>query len=214
MQDGPNEPINTGSSFIPSSFKELKRGIPDEIAKQPLKDAAAVNSTRWQLFEELKQTGLPIEVGTGGLTKYNRCHQNLPKTHWLDAACVGKSTPEKLIIEVKKPLIIKAKGHGTRKRCRPNKYGFPIGHAPKAKLFQGFQTGDIVKAVIPKGKFAGTYVGRIAIRFRPCFRLTALPKFAKANLVRNYSVEGLKPFDVHPKYLRIIHHADGYEYST
>lgn len=62
-------------------------------AKAPLKNAAAVNSTRWALFNGLKLTGLPIEIGTGGLTKYNRTVQGLPKTHWLDAAdCVGKST--------------------------------------------------------------------------------------------------------------------------
>jgi hypothetical protein len=47
---------------------------------------------------------LPVEAGSGGLTKFNRCRQELPKTHWLDAANVGKSTPEKLIVEVAKPL--------------------------------------------------------------------------------------------------------------
>lgn len=167
-------------------------------AKKPLSDSAAVNSTRWKLYQELKKTGLPVEVGTGGLTKFNRTHQNLPKTHWLDAACVGKSTPEQLNIEVKKPLLIAAKGHGTRQRCRPNKYGFPKAHAPKAKFFQGFQTGDIVRASIPKGKFSGNYVGRIAIRFRPSFRLSTV---------------GNKPFDVHPKYLQTIHFSDGYEYA-
>lgn len=38
--------------------------------------------------------GLLVEVGTGDRTKYNRSILNLPKTHWLDAAYVGKSTPE------------------------------------------------------------------------------------------------------------------------
>jgi len=71
----------------------------------------------------------------------------------------------------------------------------PIFDAPKAKLFQGFQTGDIVKADVTKGKFAGQYVGRVAIRFRPSFVLQ-LPN---------------QKFDVHPKYLNIIHKADGYE---
>ena len=159
--------------------------------------SASVNSTRWKLYEELNKI-LPVEVGTGGLTKFNRTCQNLTKTHWLDAACVGRSTPSQLKIEVEKPLIITAKGHGTRQRCRPDKYGFPKAHAPKAKFFQGFQTGDMVKASIPKGKYAGNYVGRIAIRFRPSFRL---------------STTGNKPFDVHPKYLQTIHHADGYEYG-
>ena len=38
-------------------------------AKRPLKDASAVNATRWKLFETLKQTGLPVRCGSGGRTK-------------------------------------------------------------------------------------------------------------------------------------------------
>ncbi|MEQ9494347.1 MAG: hypothetical protein RJP96_12095, partial [Algiphilus sp.] len=57
-------------------------------AKRPYLDAAAVNSTRWALFESLKKTGLSVTTGTGGQTKYNRIRLGLPKTHWLDAACV------------------------------------------------------------------------------------------------------------------------------
>jgi 5-methylcytosine-specific restriction endonuclease McrA len=38
-------------------------------AKQPLKDAAAVNTTRWALYQRLVQTGLPLELGTGRRTK-------------------------------------------------------------------------------------------------------------------------------------------------
>ncbi|WP_017658844.1 HNH endonuclease, partial [Baaleninema simplex] len=165
-------------------------------AKAPLKDAAAVNATRWKLYQQLKETGLPVEVGTGGQTKFNRTRLGLPKTHWFDAACVGKSTPDRLDVAVEKPLLVAAKGHGVRQRCRSDRYGFPRTHAPKAKSFQGFQTGDIVKATIPQGKFAGNYTGRIAIRFRPSFRLNA----------------GVKPFDVHPKYLTTVHQSDGYEY--
>jgi 5-methylcytosine-specific restriction endonuclease McrA len=62
------------------------------IAKRPLKDAAAVNSTRWALYHQLTATGLPVETGTGGLSKFNRTRLGLSKTHWLDAACVGRST--------------------------------------------------------------------------------------------------------------------------
>ncbi|NEP13080.1 MAG: hypothetical protein F6K14_23320 [Symploca sp. SIO2C1] len=94
-------------------------------------------------------------------------------------------------------IKVAAKGHGTRQRCRPDKFGFPKAHAPKAKFFQGFQTGDIVKADVQKGKFTGQYVGRIAIRFRPSFVLQ-LPN---------------QKFDVHPKYLKTIHRNDGYEYQ-
>src|SRR5207245_1603204 len=41
-------------------------------AKAPLKDATAVNTTRFALYERLKGLGLPVECGSGGLTKHNR----------------------------------------------------------------------------------------------------------------------------------------------
>ena len=47
-------------------------------AAKPLKDAAAVNSTRWAPYERLQQTGLPVEAGTGGLTKWNRTERKQP----------------------------------------------------------------------------------------------------------------------------------------
>lgn len=161
-------------------------------AKSPLKDAAAVNTTRWALFHRLCTTGLPVECGTGGRTKYNRTQRGLLKTHWLDAACVGASTPRCLIIEGVRPLQIMAKGHGTRQMCGTDASGFPIRHKPRAKRFLGFQTGDIVWAMIPVGTHAGSHIGRIAIRFRPSFKLNG--------------------FDVHPKYLQRVQKGDGYAY--
>ena len=41
-------------------------------ALQPLKDAAAVNTTRWALYRQLQNFKLPLEVGTGGRTQFNR----------------------------------------------------------------------------------------------------------------------------------------------
>jgi 5-methylcytosine-specific restriction endonuclease McrA len=35
-------------------------------AQAPLKDAAAVNATRWALYRRLLARGLPVETGTGG----------------------------------------------------------------------------------------------------------------------------------------------------
>ena len=187
-----NKPVE---EFLKKKPAVLKRVLAQ--AKSPLKDATAVNATRWELYRRLQLTGLPVEVGSGGRTKFNRKTRGIEKTHWADAACVGVSTPEQLLIRGIKPLLIAAKGHGVRQRCRSDKYGFPKAHAPKSKFFQGFQTGDIVKADVPRGKFTGQYVGRIAIRFRPSFVLQ-LPS---------------QKFDVHPKYLKTIHKADGYEYK-
>jgi 5-methylcytosine-specific restriction endonuclease McrA len=162
-------------------------------AKAPLKDAAAANATRWALFNRLKGLGLPIETGSGGLTKFNRTRRGLPKAHWIDAVCVGQETPEKLEIAGVCPLRIKATGHGSRQMCRTNKYGFPKAHRTHKRMYMGFQTGDIVKADIPGGKYAGHHIGRLsAVRQRPSFKLNG--------------------FDAHPKYLKQIHRADGYEY--
>jgi hypothetical protein len=130
--------------------------------KRPLKDAAAVNSTRWALFKKLKETALPVSTGSGGQTKFNRSKLGLPKTHWLDAACVGKV--DSLSVLTTKPLLVKAAGHGTRQMCRTDKFGFPNRYVPRCKFIKGFQTGDIVKAIITSGKKIGTYVGRVAVR--------------------------------------------------
>ena len=104
-------------------------------AKAPLKDAAAVNVTRWAWIERLKEFGLPVECWSGGLTKYNRTRRGLPKVHWLDAACVGCSSPEKIKAEGIMPLCIKATGHGCRQLCLMDRFGFPRT-SPKAKRFQ------------------------------------------------------------------------------
>jgi 5-methylcytosine-specific restriction endonuclease McrA len=167
-------------------------------AKAPLRDAAAVNTTRWELFRQLQVFGLPIECGSGGLTKFNRSTRGLPKTHWIDAACVGESTPETLKTTGVQPLLITANGRGCRQVQNNDKYGFPKGSPKQGKIFYGFQTGDIVKAVVPNGKYAGTYVGRIAARMAGNF------KFYRKNGTR---------FDVNYKYCKAVHHMDGYSYQ-
>src|SRR5260370_25596500 len=94
-------------------------------ARHPLKDAAAVNSTRWALYERLKATRLPIETSTGGRTKWNRTQRGLPKTHWLDAAHVGPSTPPPLLWQHVRPLLIRAMGHQNPQMCPTDDRGFP-----------------------------------------------------------------------------------------
>jgi len=56
------------------------------LAKAPVRDAAAVNTTRWALYHRLQGCGLVFETGTGGQTKWNRTQRNLPKTTgWMRA---------------------------------------------------------------------------------------------------------------------------------
>jgi len=160
-------------------------------AKKPLKDAAAVNSTRWKLYEGLKALDLPVECGSGGLTKFNRTRRGLPKAHWIDATNVGKSTPNVLSVQSVAPLCITATGHGRRQICVTDAQaiGFPKQHKARHKTFLGYRTGDVVKAITPKR----TIQGRLAIRHRPSFRIGKM--------------------DVHPKYIHRLQRADGYTYE-
>jgi hypothetical protein len=147
---------------------------------------------------KLKDTGLPVEVGTGGRTKYNRTIRGLAKTHYWDAACVGVSTPIKLITAGVKPLLMVAKGHGTRQQCRTDQWGFPIRYCSRTKVHKSFQTGDIVKAIVTSGKKIGTYVGRIATRATGSFNIST----------RDGLVQGISH-----KYCKHIHKKDGYSYA-
>ena len=110
-----NHPIEEFLKQKPEVLKKIQAQ-----AKVPLKDAAAVNSTRWALFERLHATGLPVEVGSGGLTKFNRSQRDLEN-------------------------LIKAMGHGSRQMCRMDRFGFPRTSAKANKVVQGFQTGDMVR---------------------------------------------------------------------
>jgi 5-methylcytosine-specific restriction endonuclease McrA len=130
-------------------------------AKAPLKDAAAVNATRWALWRRLSALGVALEVGSGGRTKYNRTRLGWDKAHWADAAAVGESTPEGLCVAVYRVLLIAASGHGKRQMCGTNGSGFPIRHKSRRKRWFGFRTGDMVRAVVAKGKRAGVHVGRL-----------------------------------------------------
>ncbi|MBL8150143.1 MAG: hypothetical protein JNN15_09475 [Blastocatellia bacterium] len=140
-----------------------------EQAKIPLKDAAAVNSTRLEILNRI--INIAIETGSGAITKYNRRKQNLRKADWIDAACVGSSTP-KLKLDKVKVLKIKAVGHGNRQMCLMDKIGFPRTKAKSSKKVFGFETGNMVKAVVSRGKKKGTYTGKVAVRSTGYFNIT------------------------------------------
>jgi 5-methylcytosine-specific restriction endonuclease McrA len=167
-------------------------------AQAPLKDVAAVNTTRWALYERLKQEGLPIECGSGGLTKFNRTQRNLPKKHWIDAACVGTSTPSQLQIAGINPLLITATGHGNRQKCNVDENGFPCSKPKGAKKIKGYQTGDIVRAVVKTGKKQGIYVGRVLVRASGFFDIRT----------KQGRVQGLSH-----RFCTPVHRCDGYSYQ-
>ncbi len=185
---GSNRVSNLTLACVPCNRKKGARsaaecGLPQvqAQARRPLHDAAAVNATRWRLSQALHATGLPVETGTGGRTQYNRSRLGIAKSHWGDAACVGASTPDTLRVRGIQPVGIRAMGHGSRQRCRVDAHGFPQGHRARQKHYGGMQTGDIVQAVVPTGKYAGTWTNRVVVKASGWFDLVIDGKKASVN---------------------------------
>lgn len=179
---GFNRASNLTLSCVPCNTKKSARDVKEFLArdparlarlvgqlKRPLADAAAVNATRWALLTALKTTGLPVTTGSGGLTKFNRARLAIPKTHALDAACVGAVD---VVDAWRKPtLSIKCAGRGCYQRTRLDGFGFPRGYLMRQKAVNGFRTGDMAKAIVTKGIKIGVYVGRIAVRKSGSFNI-------------------------------------------
>jgi len=166
-------------------------------AKLPLKDAAAVNATRYATGNAIKSLGLPTTFWSGGRTKQNRIHQGFEKNHWIDAVCVGE-TGEKVSIPKLKCRVIKATGHGDRQLCLVNKHGFPRSKPASVRIIRGFKTGDNAVAVVTSGKKTGIYKGRVAVRATGSFNIST----------KDGVVQGLSY-----KLFRKLHRADGYSYT-
>jgi 5-methylcytosine-specific restriction endonuclease McrA len=185
----------------PSAVNQKRIANLDEIVKNkvvPLKDAAMMNATRWKLYRKLQETGLPVECGTGARTKKQRIDHKLPKAHYFDACCVGASTPDRLDIATKYVEVWSAKGRGTRQMCNVNKFGFPISHRTRQKQFFGFQTGDLVKATVPKGKYTGIWTSRVMVRAKGNFDI----KDASGNRMT-----------ISHRYIQLLQRNDGWLYE-
>ena len=140
-------------------------------------------------------TGLPVETGSGGRTKSNRTRLGLPKTHSLDAACVG--AVDRVDGTNRPVLAIKATGRGSYQRTRLDAFGFPRGVLTREKAHFGFQTGDLVRAIVTTGKKIGTYVGRVAVRASGSFNIRTGVRV----------IQGISH-----KACRLLQRADGYGY--
>ena len=185
-----NKPIEV---FLAKKPEVLKRILAQ--AKKPLADAAAVNSTRWALHAALRATGIPVTVGSGARTKFNRKQLGWGKAHWLDAAAVGDIGP--LTLATTTPLLVTCKGHGGRQKGVFDKYGQPrINKAGKPQIrplqpIHGYRAGDIAKC--------GNVVGRISPRTSGSFEITPLT--------------GSKPFSRPMRMFMPVHRVDGYSYD-
>ena len=184
------------------SLEEFLKNKPDILArvksqlKVNLSDAAVMNSTRKETKRKLEKYCIIFEW-TGSRTKWNRNRLNIPKQHCLDAACVGNVN--KIYNWNMGIFCIKSTGRGDYQRTNVNSNGFPIGYKTRKKNINGFITGDIVKAVITKGKRIGTYIGRVAVRARGEFDIRT----------NNLLIQSISW-----KYCKIISRNNGYDYST
>jgi len=165
-----------------------------EPSKTP-KHAAIIQSARNYTIKSIKSFGLNVSTCEGWETRLNREDSELPKEHYYDAfatSIIGA-------IQTNDVLIIKAQGRGKRLMTRVDRFGFPRQKAKSQKVVHGFQTGDIVKAAVSKGKKAGTHTGRVAVRETGNFNITT-----KAGTVQGISF----------KYCNLIQKGDGYGYQT
>ena len=156
------------------------------------------NKGNLSLKEFGKKVGKDFEVttGEGWQTYLNRRELNLPKEHYYDAMCIGDNYKYKILTD--KVLEVKAQGRGNRQMCKMDRFGFPRTRAKTFKIVKGFQTGDIVKAVVTKGKKIGTYLEKVAVRVSGNFNITT----------KTATIQG-----INHKYCKIIQKGDGYAYS-
>jgi 5-methylcytosine-specific restriction endonuclease McrA len=185
------------------SVEEFLHEQPNELAKilsqtkVPLRHAAAINATRTALLRSLSAVHDDVRSATGGRTKWNRQRTRTPKSHTLDALCVG--VLEHVARRPAQVLAVAATGRGIYQRTTPDRYGFPRLTRPRAKQQFGFSTGDLVRASVPTGKKRGVYTGRVAIRSTGYFNVKT----------RHGLVQG-----VHQRHVRLLQRADGYAYIT
>lgn len=207
---GSNRVSNLTLACVKCNQKKSNKSIEDFLKKQPelltkiqakakasLRDAAAVNSTRWKLFDVLKSFCLPVEAASGGRTKFNRKKFGFKKDHWIDAACVGDVSVLKLLTN--QPLLITAKGHGSRQMVRMNKFGFPaVSSKQKTK---DWKTGDFVNVI--DGKHKGLKGVRLkTVRFKGNFDIKIndhIINTAKKNLKKVFSSDGYDYFFINNK---------------
>jgi len=183
------------TEFLKDSQKSKK--ILSQLEK-PLDAASCVNIIRSALMQSLEGFSLPTASATGAVTKWNRSRQGYAKEHWIDAACVGPTGEQVYLPKYIMPLEIRAKGRGSRQMCRVDAYGFPRTSTKTNKRVCSFQTGDLVQALVVKGKKKGRYKGRLAVRTSGYFNIDTSTEI----------VQG-----IHARHCRLTQRADGYDYK-
>ncbi|MEU3455031.1 RRXRR domain-containing protein [Micromonospora sp. NPDC006766] len=142
-----------------------------------------------QLLQNPNIAGVEYQHGT--LHGYEVREYLLAKWARKCAYCGVKGVPLNM-------LVAAATGRGCYARTRCNRYGFPRLRLPRSRSVYGFQTGDLVHAVVRAGKNKGRHVGRVAVRTT-----------GKFNIRTSHAlVQG-----IHHRHVRLLQRADGWAYT-
>ena len=183
------------------SLKEFGKLMNKDFSKlEPKKlpkNAAIVQSARNYMVKEITKIVPDTTMHDAWITKYNRDQLGLSKQHYYDALSVGE-IPNNFDFYTDKVLQISAKGRGKRQMCSMDRYGFPRTSPKGSKSVKGFQTGDMVKAIVPTGLKQGTYLGKVVVRSSGKFDIQT----------KTRTIQGIGF-----KYCHIIQRCDGYSYS-
>ncbi|MEU3688156.1 RNA-guided endonuclease IscB [Streptomyces narbonensis] len=210
---GTDRPANLLLACVPCNQAKAARPVeeflahrPERLAdvlgrlRSPLGDSAAMNATKMQLLLLLEETGLPVRCWPSSLTSANRTAVGLAKSHTLDALCVGPmdSGAGDAIVRMATPVyVFTSTGRGCYARTTPDRYGFPRLVRPRRKRHQGFASGDLVRATVLKGRWAGVWTGRVSVR----------------STGRHSVATPLGRFNASHENLRLLQRADGFAYA-
>jgi hypothetical protein len=205
-----NKPVDEFLSDKPEVLTKLNHRTVPQWA------AAAMNSMRTRLIQDIANLNMEIGIYSGYQTNYNRNILGYPKEHWIDSACVGDNVQVHIPINMV-PLKIKAIGKGCRHVVNTNHSGFPCLNkttgkptaAGTIKRIHGFTTGDLVH-LIAKGIYAGEYRGRLS-SIRKSGQL-AIALNTPLSYMSNGKPKGKNTLDNSYKNFTLIQHGDSYEY--
>ena len=204
-QDKGNRNLDTYLNDLKKSNKKIDqirvKNIAVYLSGNPIKPknyGAWVNSMKDRLIDDLSKMFNKIELSDGATTKYNRKKHGYSKQHYNDAICIG-DIPNEFKDYTTVVHEIKAMGRGKRIKGQPNCCGILNKNGIcRSKSHKGFQTGDLCKIVIKRGKYIGTYFKRIKIRHKDYFDFI----HNKHRISTNY------------KNCTILQRGDGYDYKN
>jgi len=110
---------------------------------------------------------------------------------------VGSGTGDAIVRVASPVYVFEATGRGSYARTTPDRFGFPRLVRPRRKRHHGFASGDLVRATVRKGRWAGVWTGRVTVR----------------STGRHSVATPLGRFNASHEHLLLLQRADGFAYG-